>query len=620
MISTDIKNSGADSQPTSHAPAPDWGSQISAWNARQPVLAIILLAVLAVLVNCYPVIFCGCSFVSQSEFPTMVYSWGAPLPGNQPMTQVSQHASDTAAMMLWGVPAGFLESRSVLEHGELPLWNRYGHTGDPFLGQAVTMLGDPLQWIVILGRGASVAWDVKFVLAKLLFCIGFGLLIRRLLDSQPLALMFTALAAYCGAFFFINNHMMFFVFCYAPWILLSALAWLDLKTGKNFRWLLVWLLANFGCFNGGHVEPAVDLIGGLNLAALIYALAQQHKFTGMAKVTGRIGLGTLLFLGLTAPMWMSFLAALGGSYSTHTTIHVFQLSIRSMPGVFDDLLYDLLDITPGTAAFAPGTSLLVLAGGFFSILQWRRLKGETFFWVNSGAIFLWGGVVFGWVPAAVLEHVPFLNQVGHIYVDFSYLLVIHLTIQSAYGFKALAEEKNFRRVMRDCLWLGLVIAAMLLFYSTANVHLPIPWLYFIGVTAGAVGAPLLFKYFQTRQRRISLIGWAGIVFLGFIPNFRFGLYENNDSNDQLLLLPGPRVTLNAPSAAVKKIQAENSEPFRVVGLNASFFGDYSSVYGLEDIRSCAPLSSGTYINMLFQFPGMVLVNGWMLDVKDPAIA
>src|SRR5438445_629815 len=81
----------------------------------------------------------------------------------------------------------------------------------------------------ILGHGSALAWDIKFLLAKFLFCCGFGLLILRLLGNGPLSLIYSALAAWCGAFFYINNHPAFFVFCYAPWILLSALAFLDLR-------------------------------------------------------------------------------------------------------------------------------------------------------------------------------------------------------------------------------------------------------------------------------------------------------------------------------------------------------------------------------------------------------
>jgi hypothetical protein len=592
---------------------------ISEWNARNPVLAILLVSLLAVAVNFYPVIFCGRSYVACSG--PLVYNWWPPLPGMaappEP-TQRNNHGSDVAAMMWWGVPAGFIESRSLLDHGELPLWDRYGHAGYTFIGQAVSMLGDPLQLIVIIGRGSSVAWDIKFVAAKFLFCVGFGLLIRRLLDNRVLAVIYSALAAYCGAFFYINNHPAFFVFVYAPWILLAAIEWLDLRTGANVRWGIVWLLANFACFNGGHLEVAVVLIGGLNLAAVAHALAAGKNSGHGVKVLCRITAGTLLFLGLTAPVWMSFLVSLGGSYTAHDKILVQQLPPTALPGVFDDLFFLLLRPKLSDPAVAPGTSLLVFAGCCFSILRWRQLKGEPFFWVNTGAILLWGGCAFGWVPSSLLILVPLINRVGHNYTDFSYLLVVHLTIQSAYGFKTLANVDKPRQVAGDVVWIAAAFTGLFVLYACGFAHWPIPWNYFLCAGAGALGAPLLFVFLKGRRQQNLAFGWAGIFILGFIPNFRFGLY--NFGNDTLLMLPGPRVTLNSPSPAVEKIKTDTSEPFRVIGLQWNFIGDYAAVYGLEDFRSCAPLSNREYFNLIKNFPGTDFTGDWMIQVANPARA
>ena len=108
------------------------------------------------------------------------------------------------------------------------------------------------------------------------------------------------------------------------------------------------------------------------------------------------------------------------------------------------------------------------------------------------------------------------------------------------------------------------------------------------------------------------------MILGFIPNFRFGLYHRG--NDVLLMLPGPRVTLNIPSQAVDKIKTDQSGPFRVVGWQMNFMGDYSAVYELEDIRSCAPLSNGEFMNLIRSFPGVKLIGIWLVEVADPVQA
>ena len=544
--------------------------RILAWSAQRPVLAIVLVSLLAVIVNCYPVIFCGKSFAASTGVP-MVYDWWPPLPGMKNVPQTSNHGNDTEAMLIWEIPVGFIESRSLLEHGELPLWDRYGHAGYTLFAQNETMLGDPLQFIVILGRGSAWAWDIKFLTTKVLFCVGFGMLILWLFGNRPLSLVYTALAAYCGAFFYINNHPAFFVFCYAPWILLSALAMLDPRPRRFVGWRLVWLLVNVACFNAGHVEVAVDLIGGLNLMAVVYTLIRHRNLASAIEILGRLGIGTLLFLGLTAPMWISFLTTLASSCSMHGTVQVWQLPWQVSVGAFDDLFYNLFR-TDYMAAPAPATSLLVFVGCVLSATRWRQLKSEPFFWVNSIGIVMLGGCIFALIPASILEAVPLLNRVGHLDTDLSYLLVILLTIQSAMGFKCLLEMNDFQRTARDLFWAAVILAGMIvMFHFSGYVKRPIPWDYVLCMGTSALCAPLLFACLKHRSWATSVPGWTGIMILAFIPSFRFGLYSFG--NDTWLMLPGERAVLNAHSPAIDKVILDKSAPFRIVGIGENFYGD-----------------------------------------------
>ena len=73
------------------------------------------------------------------------------------------------------MPYSVVESRALLQDLELPLWNRYNSSGVTLLGQGQSMFGDPLHIFVILTGGASWAWDIKYLLAKMLFTAGLGL-------------------------------------------------------------------------------------------------------------------------------------------------------------------------------------------------------------------------------------------------------------------------------------------------------------------------------------------------------------------------------------------------------------------------------------------------------------
>jgi hypothetical protein len=410
--------------------------------------------------------------------------------------------------------------------------------------------------------------------------------------------------------------MLFFVLSYAPWILLSAIELLNLQSIRHVRWGVIWLLANFACFNAGHLEVAVDLIGGLNLAALAYSLAQCPDIFKLPKLLGRLGAWTLIFLGLSAPVWISFLVALNNSNTAHDKVTVIQLPMTSLPGAFEDVFYHLQSDYYGKRA--PGTSLLVLVGCLLSALRWRQLRTERFFWVNTGALALWGGFVFGWMPSFIISAIPFLNRVGHIQMDFSFLLVIHLTIQSAYGFKSLEKNEPFRKALVDFIWTGVIVEGLIFDYFYANKSFLSNDYYICLAGVGAIGAPLLFKYLKSRNHHISISGWTAVIILGFIPNYRFGLYNFGDVD--LMTLPGPRAVLDAHSQAIDKIKTEEFDPFRIVGMQGILIGDYSMTYAIEDIRSCAPLWNREYIQLIGHFPGISLTDDWVIQVVDPAKA
>src|SRR5215212_4490013 len=149
-------------------------SQLADAARRNPRRAILVIAILSVLLSCYPVIFCGRSFVSANAermlYPT-IPSW----PGHSNTERENFAGSDVGAMLWHDVPNSFIQSRAIFHDGELPLWNRYNSCGLTLLGQGQSMFGDPLHMLPILAGGEAWAWDLKFILAKVLFCFGIGL-------------------------------------------------------------------------------------------------------------------------------------------------------------------------------------------------------------------------------------------------------------------------------------------------------------------------------------------------------------------------------------------------------------------------------------------------------------
>jgi len=117
-----------------------------------------------------------------------------------------------------------VQHRAFFHDHEFPLWNRYDWCGLTLLGQSLSMIGDPLDWIAILTGGASWAWDWKFVIAQVLFAFCRGAH-GAAHERQP----FRGVAAH--AFRTLHGLLCLSLqspppssLCYSPWILL---AWIE---------------------------------------------------------------------------------------------------------------------------------------------------------------------------------------------------------------------------------------------------------------------------------------------------------------------------------------------------------------------------------------------------------
>src|SRR3954465_7787785 len=148
-------------------------SQVADAARRNPRRAILVMALISVLLSCYPVIFCGRSFVSANAVP-MLYPGIPSWPGHSETERENFQGSDAGAILWHDVPNSFIQSRALFRDGEIPLWNRYNSCGLTLLGQGQSMFGDPLHMLPVLAGGNAWAWDLKFILAKVLFCFGIG--------------------------------------------------------------------------------------------------------------------------------------------------------------------------------------------------------------------------------------------------------------------------------------------------------------------------------------------------------------------------------------------------------------------------------------------------------------
>ena len=182
--------------------------------------------------------------------------------------------SDIGAIMWAHIPYSVVESRALFQDLELPLWNRYNSSGVTLLGQGQSMFGDPLHIFVLLTGGASWAWDIKYLLAKILFTVGLGLAVYTTTQHLPSSLLLAFSSAFIGFFSYRFNHPAFFSVCYAPWILFC---WFRIVLAPTIRIGILWIGAlmftNWTVMNSGTVKEAYMLLVFLNLGGVMVFLS-----------------------------------------------------------------------------------------------------------------------------------------------------------------------------------------------------------------------------------------------------------------------------------------------------------------------------------------------------------
>ena len=149
--------------------------------------------------------------------PQMLYDNLPYVPGYQ-STDKEALSADPGAMPWQNLPYSRVQHEAVFEHGEFPLWNRYNSGGVPLFGQGQSQILDPLHWIAVAGEGNGWAWDVKFLLSKLIFLAGIGASILLMTRNRLVSIVVMVSASFIGFFYFRFNHPIFFNLTYTSWL------------------------------------------------------------------------------------------------------------------------------------------------------------------------------------------------------------------------------------------------------------------------------------------------------------------------------------------------------------------------------------------------------------------
>ena len=581
-----------------------WSNTISLFAKSKPIKAIGLVALGATLLSVIPIVFEGRSYVSPNYGTPLLYDEFPTLPHTPYAETQDLKGSDIGAIMWQHVPFSALQHRSVFRDLEIPLWSRYNSCGSPLLGQGQSMFGDPLHWIVIAARGSALAWDLKYVLAKVLFCFGLGLCVYIATRHLTSALLITLGSPFLGFFIYRVNHPAFFSLCYSPFVLYFYLKLNELTQKRALGLnLLGLLIANFSLISSGTVKEAYMLCFCLNVSGVLVIITSRYSVLSRLKKLGYLVLAGLLFLGISAPLWYSFLETLKSAFTQYDHPFPAQIPASLFLGLFDEAFYRPL--LAGEQLIYPSANLLILAGllYFLATLKHQGINRTTLALAWSSLLPL--SLIYGIIPGSVITQIPFLKNIGHIANTFTCVLIILFSIIAGKGFATAAvrfkTEDGKSDLNRAVFILGILIA---LYFSFIHISgnpnqglSPFVRLYFVTTVLALISLAItLYRAqkagrFSAQTKIITALSLALLL-------WRFAQYTTTPVSDYVVQ-PTHRVDFNAKSEAVDYLKhAQKEKPSRAIGLQGNLWSGWSTFYGIEGINAPDALINPRYSELI----------------------
>ena len=599
------------------------------WRRLSPAQAVWLVAAASVVSSCYPVVFCGKSFaaVNFQDGTYQLYQKFPTLPGTTDAALVSGHGADLGTMAWRIAPGSVVASRSLLRHAALPLWDRYSGDGTPLLGQGESMVGDPLHWLVLLAGGRAWAWDVKFLLAKLCFTAGVGLLVLVATACLPAALLLSFSAAFIGFWSFRLNHPAFFSLCYAPWMLY---AWLEIARAAAWRRAAAWtvglVLVNWTELNSGSIPEAFALLVYLNLIGLLTLLLTRRRAQFRFQRVLMVAAGGVIFCLLAAPVLLPFFDTASHSAGGPGAEPLRQFPTGLLIGLFDDIFYRQLVLHE--RHLAPAANFLVLGGVLLALSNGKRLLRDRLFVALVLSTLTLVAVLFGGLPLDWVQMLPLVGTVARPDIALSTVLFVPLLVVAGFGFQQCVLPCSRRRWTRDLLVAAAIGGGMLGLF----LHL------MCGPEPGGLAAPrldhpdalsgmcegslavlvLAVALLPFVLRRLALRGLAvaPVLLLAcclFLIHWRQGIQLDGTFGEYTPELPD-RPDLLARSPAIDFLHADHAGPFRGVGLGANLMPGYNAIAGVESFNSLETFAS-PYLAEL-KTTGMKFTGDWLTDSLD----
>ena len=532
-----------------------------------PAGLVLVGAVLALSLSSYPIIFFGKSYVSPGYGPQMLYDGLPYVPGYQ-STDREDLPADAGAMPWQNLPYSRVQHEAVFEHGEFPLWNRYNSAGLPLFGQGQSQFLDPLHWIAVVGEGNGWAWDLKFLLSKLVFLIGIGACVLRMTGNRLATVAITVSAAFIGFFYFRFNHPVFFNLTYAPWVFyfyLQLVRTIELGQRKwSHKWRALPLVGIFVAsalhLFAGTPKEGIILFGVLHFAGLTGVIVASR---GSKALLSNVGVLLLLWISIalaTAPHWLIFLDTLSKASTIYNTPNC---NFASRPWQLVDTLFlgpqDKPRSDPNNNIFIFVTGLAAL----FAINQWIR---RPYFWMVLLPLAGLLGFAYGLVPNSICQRIPFISVIHHIHHTFFTAAIVFGVLLAGLGVTSLLTDvkKGVGRIKWSSY--GVLVLVLLLWWAypyygnyekATSMAGKLAFTSIGGTVLLLVAAIWLYRlgHGYSRRAAVCLLGIFSVL------HFCHGLHLTTGivDLDNLLINPTPRADMLKQSSAVDFLHFSNKD-------------------------------------------------------------
>ncbi|HSI11355.1 MAG TPA: hypothetical protein VK961_04900 [Chthoniobacter sp.] len=614
-----------------------WGKAartLIAGAAARPQLTLLCAAVAAVVVSCYPVIFFGKSFVSPNNGILCLYDVHPTIPGAPAEPVEPWTGSDINATMWEHLPYSVIAHDTLFRDHEFPMWDRYGMCGLTLLGQGMSMSGDPLYWITVAANGASWAWDLRFLISKLLFCFGVGLVIWHCVRHLGIAALLAFSSAFIGYFSYRFNHPAFFGLCYGPWILLCWLRLIETPTLRRAGWWAVALTAaNWLEFNSGTAKESTMLMMGMNGIGGLAVLFSSESWLERSKKLALGAASTFLFLAISAPLWAVFLDALKSGYTIYDKPYTNQVAPGLLIGLFDDLFFRQL--MENEMHVDPALNFLALVGVCWALADlgsWAKTP------VGKGALLvslLSVAIVFAAIPRAIIDRVPFIQNIVHVDDVFICVAIVPLFLIAGYGLRACLQTADRPAEWRRTWTVTVcIVAGLLALYIGTTQAVPAAIEFSLRMPRQAVFSPFFMGYALALLAAAVTLPWLlrgamlrrgpfaaqvlGILLCLGVLHFRHGEWLLTKF-DHYVVNPQQRVDLQAPSAAAQFVRSRQADPGRVQGFGVILRPGFNIVLRLESTDGVDAVAMQTLAEW-YEAAGVEAFSMWWPTITKKSVA